>query len=261
MNKNGPPRPVVVVGAPRSGTSMLGALLGSVPGVADLGEYGGFELAYRIAERETLPLPSTVSAAYVQELQRHAHEFPQRLASGRTHYIASSPWNLLVLRRILEAEPRTIAVICLRRVEGVCQSLERSYRSKRHPWAGPADSDRVDIWCQCYSELTNLTNLPVIFFNYDRFCADPKTEIQRLAEALLRLDFPFWNARVDLLATSHANAASPRPVVARFGEGGLEFSPISSWDEAAWSDQHRDMLTNHTGFGPVWDKISHHWEE
>jgi hypothetical protein len=66
VHEAAPARPVFVVGSPRSGTTLAGALLGSAAGVSDLGEYAGYYFCHRTGPGELLPMPAKGMPRYVE---------------------------------------------------------------------------------------------------------------------------------------------------------------------------------------------------
>src|SRR5712692_4123414 len=95
-------RPLLVVGSPRSGATLIGALLGSGPRVVNIGEYFGYYFCHRVALSEIGGVPTVEGTKYLAERQRYAHDFPKRQALQRkaSWFVASAPWTLLDARRV-----------------------------------------------------------------------------------------------------------------------------------------------------------------
>ena len=81
-------RPLLVVGSPRSGATLIGALLGSGPRVVNIGEYFGYYFCHRVALSEIGGVPTVEGTKYLAERQRYAHDFPKR----QTEFSARAGW-------------------------------------------------------------------------------------------------------------------------------------------------------------------------
>src|SRR5881227_2980922 len=96
------PQPIFVLGAPRSGTTLIGHYLESCPSICHLGEFSGFFLTYYIVPKEYVRVPTPYKERYIEELQRNAHEFASKVATERgfRYYCDSTPWTILVAREL-----------------------------------------------------------------------------------------------------------------------------------------------------------------
>jgi len=86
-----------VLGAPRSGTTVVGSYLASGASCLDLGEFGGFHAAYNIVPGALGAMPGPFRDAYMADLRRHARGFAEHLATERGNgwFCDATPWNLL----------------------------------------------------------------------------------------------------------------------------------------------------------------------
>ncbi|HEX9032811.1 MAG TPA: hypothetical protein VF834_13300, partial [Streptosporangiaceae bacterium] len=90
------PRPLLVLGVPRSGTTLIGNYLGSAPEVLNLAEYGGFYVVNSVVPAVIQRIPGFHHEAYLTEIREHARAFAERLAAeqGCTWFVDHTPWNL-----------------------------------------------------------------------------------------------------------------------------------------------------------------------
>ncbi|GAB3173465.1 hypothetical protein GCM10027059_44530 [Myceligenerans halotolerans] len=210
--------PIFVVGSPRSGTSMMGALLGSASNVHHLGELAGVYLVWNKLRWGRSLAPA--KADYQRFLAQSTAEF-YRTTSPAQFCCDSDPWNLLAVDDILEVLPEARFLLCFRELPGVCASLERSY-GQGFAWAGPNTSDRVDLWIRFYRNLEKLPAESTRVFRYDEFAADPAGGWPALRSSLTSLGVSGVDPTV--LTVSHATGEATRPTFAeRSASGSVEF--------------------------------------
>lgn len=228
---------IFVLGCPRSGTTMLGELIGSSPRIFCPGEYFGFYVT-----RHTLPatmrrIPSKLRASYLLELKEHAARFALQQAAlvGADMFCDATPWNFLVARSLAEDFSNALFVCCVRHPAGVIQSLERSYRGGFR-WAGNTDIARARLYSAFYSKVGSLPAGRTVFSDYDALCADPEAELHSLltqVSELLGVSVDSFDRR--LLAVGHAPASgSGAPLASVNAAGQLCFNKRESFDTAAW---------------------------
>lgn len=238
---DGPPpiRPIFVLGAPRSGTTVLGSYVASAPAVCDLGEYAGFFFAHHIAEREYRRVPSPYKDRYMAELRDHAREFPGRIAraSGCGAFCDSTPWNLLVAAELVQRLPDALFVLTVRDIAGLSQSLARSHAAG-YEWAGATIAERAELWRDFYAHVEALDPARTILVDYEHLCADPTPALAELDRSLVARGIAGPRDRGQF-CESHANPeGSARPTLGTYiAGGGVALSPIASSDPAAWSPE------------------------
>ena len=135
-------RALFVLGAPRSGTTLVGNYLGSADGVLNLGEYGGFHLAYNIAPSTLGAMPGSYREPYPsRDLVVHAEWFAEGLAASehKSWYCDTTPFNIRAADRMAAEMPDALFILMLRHYSGTIQSLRRSFASGFH-WAGQSGS-------------------------------------------------------------------------------------------------------------------------
>jgi len=227
---------VFVLGAPRSGTTLVGSYVGSAPGVCDLGEYAGFYFTLDIAEFEYRRVPSHYKECYLTELREHAREFPLRIARERGYpaYCDSTPWNLLIAAELVERLPDALFILTVRDVSGLSQSLARSYVSG-YAWAGATIEERAQLWRRFYAHAPLLDPARTVIVDYDELCASP-------VEALDELDHSLFLHGVSgpldrsVLCKSHANPPEARRATlgVHTPAGNVEYTPRPSVDAQTW---------------------------
>ena len=240
----GAARALFVLGAPRSGTTLIGNYLGSGPSVLNLGEYGAFHLAHNLAPAALGAIPGPFRDPYLRDLVTHAQWFAEGLAAthGKDWYCDTTPWNILAADRIAADIPDALFVLMLRHYSGTIQSLRRSFESG-FGWAGATWADSAEVWARAYQarcatsgranpgdQLRGAVRRPG---NH----AGPRPSVDGPAR------IPDRGARP---RPAHHKprppASGPRPTIAvRVGDT-VELRPIASYDPFCWSgDIHRTV--------------------
>jgi hypothetical protein len=242
----GPIRPVFVVGCPRSGTTVIGAYVGTSAEVCDLGEYGGFYLTLHHAPRELGRAPSSYRRSYQRSLEAHAAGFAAEAADqeGCSWYVDATPWNLLAVDDLLRVAPEALFVLCLRDYRGVVQSLQRSYR-EGYNFAGDTCERSAELWVSFNEKAVTLPPAQTIVVSYDRLCEAPAAEIGRLDHELVRCGLDAGDHRREVFATSHAVPDSAnRPTVAwqDSHSGTVRLRPRPRYEPEEWTADVDQMV-------------------
>jgi hypothetical protein len=233
------PRALFVVGAPRSGTTILGRYIGTHPEILDFGEYPGFDLAGHVTGRMYDRMPSPYTAAYSAEIEARSYAFPCELAAGYGWHLHSAPWNVFHVESLLRYYPEARFVLCCREAPGVCLSLARSWRDGRS-WAGRNTYSRLTLWSHFYEAADSLPPKRTITVSYEAFCADPEKQVAALDRRLAGLGLPEEGYDRSVFAESHATDGRSRPTFARMGpDGQLTWTGRAAFDAAAWTWRHR----------------------
>jgi Sulfotransferase family len=233
-----PARPILVVGSPRSGTTMLSTLIGTARNVVDLGEYGALYASHYVLPLVHRRLPTPVADAYLAAAQRHALDFARECAAraGAEFFVDGTPWNLLVLPEILAIAPDAVVVLALRHYRGVVQSLERSDRDG-YEWAGATAAERARLWARFYAQTARFPPARAISFGYDRFASAPEAAIVELRAELAAAGIDAASLDLASLAATRATQANDaRPVAGALREGGAVLRPFPSFDAEAWDE-------------------------
>lgn len=236
-------RALIVLGAPRSGTTLVGNYLGSGPGVLNLGEYGGFHLAHNIARSTIGAIPGPFREAYLAGLAVHARGFAERLASEHRcgWYCDTTPWNILAAKALSEQIPDALFVLMLRHYSGAVQSLRRSFAGG-FAWAGATWADSAELWARCYSVAGVLPRERTVVVGFEALTAEPGSTLSVLRTRLEEAGFDCSALDPMQLAISHAPPLGPgsRPTIGTLRNGEIELHPIRSFDPDRWSgDIHR----------------------
>ncbi len=240
----GAARALFVLGAPRSGTTLIGNYLGSGPSVLNLGEYGAFHLAHNLAPAALGAIPGPYREPYLRDLVTHAQWFAEGLTAthGKHWYCDTTPWNILAADRIAADIPDALFVLMLRHYSGTIQSLRRSFESG-FGWAGATWADSAEVWARAYQAAAPLPAERTLVISYEGLCADPATTLDLVHRWMDQHGFPTKGLDLGQLTISHAPPASgPRPTIAvRVGDT-VELRPIASYDPFCWSgDIHRTV--------------------
>lgn len=231
------PRALFVLGAPRSGTTLIGSYLGSSPQVANLAEYGGFYVAYSIAPSVIGRLPGYHHDVYLEELQRHALAFAERTATrdGLDWYCDSTPWNLEIAADLVGAVPQALFVLMLRHYSGTILSL------RQLPWSGETWEDAARLWCALNAKTAELPEDRVIPVSYEALAEEPERTLSALLAALETHGFDTAGLDPRMLTLSHAAVVgSPRPAIGVLEGENVRLRAIPSLEAQRWSgDIHR----------------------
>jgi Sulfotransferase family len=235
-------RGLFVLGAPRSGTTLVGNYLASSPSVLNLGEYGGFHLAHSIAPSALGAMPGPYREPYLRDLVVHAQWFAEGLAASHqsSWYCDSTPWNILAADRIAADMPDALFILMLRHYSGTVQSLRRSFESG-FGWAGTTWAESAGVWATAYRAAGRLPQQRTLAVSFEALCADPGSTLELVRQWLEEHDYPATGLDLDQLAVSHAPPADgPRPTIGVRVDGAIELQAISSFAPEHWSgDIHR----------------------
>jgi Sulfotransferase family len=228
-----------VLGAPRSGTTLVGRYLASHPDCLDLGEYYAFFLAYSQAPRLMSRLPSPVKDAYLENLAENAANFAvqRQSAKKKAFWCDQTPWNLLVADSLRKLLPRSVFVLMLRDFRGVILSLRDSYQAG-YQWAGRNVRESALLWARFYQNASHLPTSRTITVSYDALCATPDATITALDTAMARF-LPVDGASFDkrVFAARHAQNANSAAPIATMRKGILQYAPRPSFDKHAWTEE------------------------
>jgi len=185
------PRPVFIVGMPRSGTTLVETMLDALPGVFGAGELETLrDLAVSIPRRtgvgrtylEHIPALGewgpTIGAAYLEHLDR--------IAPGATRVLDKMPNNALHLALVGVSLPGARVLWCERDDDDVALSCFQQSLSPGLAWATSIPAIRC--WQRGLRRLKahwekTLPN-PILTVRYEDVVAEPEAQARRLAEFL-----------------------------------------------------------------------------
>lgn len=243
---HGPPRlppmtslkPVFILGAPRTGTTMLGRYVASHKEAVDLGEFFGFFLTLRHLREVTRRVPSSYRDAYLEHLVGSTTAFADSAAeaAGVSIWCDQTPWNLLIIDELVARFPTALFVLSVRHYSGTILSLQRSFKAG-YNWAGRTMEDSAKLWSRFYGRVVDLPKDRTIAISYDGLCADPIPTLARLREQLAEhLSVDPLGFDDCSLAESHATEKA-RPTLAYVYDGRAHLRPINSLEPGAWTTQ------------------------
>lgn len=229
-------RPLLVVGAPRSGTTLVGSYLGSSKNVLDLGEYGGFYAAHLIVPSVIGKFPGLYRDAYLEDLCNHARDFAEDAAreAGRGWYCDATPWNLGCARTLAAQLPDALFVLTIRHYAGTVQSLRRSFAAG-FQWAGASFEESARLWATMYAHVAELPPERTVSFAYDALGARPEETLRKLEADLAAHGFDSSGLDREVLAVSHASVPGQRPTVGVREPGGVRLVPFPTVELEHWS--------------------------
>jgi hypothetical protein len=226
-----------VVGAPRSGTTVMGNFIGSHPQCCDLGEYYGFFLSFDQAPHLMARMPSPVKEQYLRSLVSATVECAESLRreANAVFWCDQTPWNLLVAETIAKELPDAVFLLMLRHYRGVVMSLRRSFAAG-YQWAGWQIQESAKLWAQFYAGVDALPMDRTIVVSYDRLCEDPEPVIRGIETSLAeRLGAPADGFDRTVFAQSHATS-STRRTLAHIVDNEVKFRSIPSYETSLWTD-------------------------
>ncbi len=233
-------RPIFVMGCPRSGATLVGSWIGSIPSICYLGEYFGFVHSLQTLPESYARLRPPYQDEYLGLVRDVTCNFASKLAqrAGAEEFCDSTPWNVLVADELAHLYPKARFVLMLRHYSGVIQSLEGSW-SRGYAWAGDTWDMRALLWEALNRSVSRhlADNLTVVSFDY--LCAKPDETLRTLVNVLEGLGLKASEADYSVFATSHVSGGSG-PTLATATQASLvEWSPRPSFDAAAWRDKVR----------------------
>jgi Sulfotransferase family len=228
-------RPVFVVGSPRSGTTLVGRMLGAQPAVTCVEESlfltHLYDLVYKLHfgldKRRVAPLAHLST----RDLVHHVGELADKLlpgphdAPGRHTIVDHTPWYALAAPLLDALYPACVFVHVVRSGYDVVQSLGHSYRAG-YAWAGRTVGERAEMWRQLVTASEDVgVHVPRERFlrvRYESLVAAPARTMRPLLDGL-RLD---WDEKVLApLERPHAGPSRARWNTVRPDAG----APPSDW--------------------------------
>ncbi len=234
-----PARALFVLGAPRSGTTMMGNYLGSHPAVLGLAEYGGFYVAHSVVPAYLGRLPGREHDRFTASLRELAAEHASRAArtQGSAWYCDATPWNLEIAAQIATSVPDALFVLMLRHYSGAVLSLSQ------FGWAGGSLETAARLWVTLNACIEQLPVDRTIVVGYDALTADPVDVLAGIHDALGGLGLDAEGFDATQFALSHAAiTGQPRPTVAELVDGQVHFHAIPSLNEQRWTPEVHELV-------------------
>jgi len=238
-----PPRPIFVVGCPRSGTTVTGALIGTFPQVANLGEYAAFYFTRVIAEKEYRGVPTPCKADWLEALSKLAFEFAESTArqAQKRFFLDSTPWNTRIIANLAEEFSDAVFVLVLRHYRGVVQSLARSY-CQGWRWCGRTLEERAALWAEMYGHCEELPTDRTVALGFDQLCEAPQQTLRTFLAALETKGVSSQGHELAVLAQSHATVAARETIAHLNGDGRIVLQRRSSFDPKDWPEDYEARI-------------------
>lgn len=192
---------VFVVGCPRSGTTLVGELIGASKFVYNAKE--SFLIDRVHSWGEMLALSSSLAPVFVSRAEALVQELilSTTISAGRTHFVDHTPWHALHAEDIWRLFPHAKIVHVIRHPASVIASLERSYVAG-YDWAGPTTDDRIALWKLFIDSIPIHTKGDLIkHIRYEDLCTDPVGVARSLYNWIV---LPWDSSVLDAFAYPHA---------------------------------------------------------
>lgn len=185
---------VFVVGCPRSGTSLVGALLAAHPAVYDAEEAS---LVYLFSQWQTAlrrPPQAPLTEIFLERLGALVADTMRSTGWQRdvTHILDHTPWHVLCLDAVFALFPEARVVHIVRNPWDTVESLARSFQAG-YAWAGNDTAARIRLWQRCLGAAEAYRDDPRVHeVRYEDLYHAPQATAQWLL-SILGLD---WHSRV-----------------------------------------------------------------
>lgn len=223
--------PIFVIGSPRSGTTMLGALIGSDDNILWLNELSSFYFSHWVARKEYARAPSKYKESYLKSLQEHSRSFAEDLCKkeGKRFFVEDTPWNFRIIKNLNKLYPNAHYVLSYRTCTKVMESMRKSFQLG-YKWAGPKDNDRISLWNEAYSCIHALPKERTIFYSYDFFTANPEKALNQLKSNLDTQGLP-TQFDASVLTTRHASAETKKDLPVQMNKGKVTYKKSAPTNE------------------------------
>lgn len=184
-------RPILIVGMPRSGSTLCERILASHSTVRDCGERNALHASlrwWRYQKNTEEPYPKCLESMSRDDLAMLAGNYIERLAHGSdkqrlTHKLLSN-FNLLGLVAIMLPEARIIH--CMRDPLDTCLSCYFQHFTEGNEFS--SDLDALGEYYQFYSAMMELWKkvlpVPVYDLHYEKLVNEPEAECRKLFDYL-----------------------------------------------------------------------------
>jgi hypothetical protein len=226
--------PVFVMGCPRSGNTLLGNLIGSIPQIHNLGEYGAFHISAGLIPQWGARLLTPYWEKYKSEVLLHALIFAKarsQEAKAET-FCDATPWNMPVITELTELFPESPFVFTVRNPLGVIESLKR-YSDSGVQWTGKNLDEQIAMYIEFNRFAIKFPKERTIVLSYDELCLFPKLWLKKLTDGLALFGYEAKNLDLAVLAESWSTfGIHSRPVSAFSDETGkIELLPRPRFSE------------------------------
>lgn len=189
--------PILVLGMPRSGTSLVEQVLASHPMVYGAGEVEHSRvLAENVRKMTGKPFPHNIATIAPQKLRELALEYVRKLKSharSKQRIVDKLPHNFLRIGLFAALLPNARIVLCERDPVDNCVSIYQHHFSNNHGYA--ADLRELGKYYNLYRDMmstwTKLLPNKIFRVDYEKLVAHPEEQIRAL---LHYCNLPFHSA-------------------------------------------------------------------
>ena len=246
-NKSNEIETIFVVGCPRSGTTLVGELLGRSRSVYNAKE--SFMIVRVNKWRtEVYPLRSPITSNFHAQAETLVRQLivQSTLQAGKSVFVDHTPWHALHIEEIWRMFPYSRIVNVVRHPASVVDSLENSYAAG-YLWAGSTTAERVQLWQEFIDATRDASRSGRCkTLRYEDLCADPINAARSLYDWA---ELSWHDDVLDAFATPHApNPGRPFALAVKDG-GSLRFReprsvPTNLADYKALESIGRESLTS-----------------
>ncbi len=236
--------PIFSIGCMRSGTTVVGAFIGTAPSVLNVGELGAFYFSTYTAQHKYAKAPSKFKQQYLDLLKTQSQSFIEKICreNGVEKFVEDTPWNTRIIPELEAIFPNAIYIMSVRHYAGVIQSMRTSW-TNGYTWAGPTDVERASLWAEFNDYIDLLPKERTVFISYDRLCAEPEVTLTDLEAMLLQLNIsgPFDRS---IFSVTHASKSDrPTPII-KDESGSLVYRPIPTINPLRWSEADEKYVSH-----------------
>lgn len=180
--------PILVLGMPRSGTSLVEQVLASHPLVHGAGEVEHSRvLAENVRKMTGKPFPRNIATIAPQKLRELALEYVRKLKShtkSKQRVIDKLPHNFLRIGLFAALLPNARVILCERDPIDNCTSIYQHHFSNNHGYAADLRElgEYYNLYRNMISTWTKLLPNKIYRINYEELVAHPEEHIRALLE-------------------------------------------------------------------------------
>lgn len=182
------PTPIFVLGLPRSGTTLIDRILGSLEGVASLGEINDFALALTLTAGGATGKEDLLSRASAMDVMKLGNDYRHRIASfGATgrYLIDKTPLNFLYIGLIAASLPDARIVHVQRGAMDNAWAMLKTLFRMGYPFSYSLDDLAIYMTAkaQLMAHWRNALGQRLIEVSYEAMVSNLDGESRRLAQA------------------------------------------------------------------------------